>query len=552
MPVANRTMEAPVSSTTAAISTDFLVIGSGIAGLTYAISVAEHGQTIILTKKNSAESNTNYAQGGIAGVMAGDDSPDLHADDTVIAGAGLCHDEAVSVLVHEGPDRIRDLMALGARFNFAPEEAGVPALALGREGGHSRNRIVHAVDRTGWECERALLAASRSLRQLSVLEHFFVLDLAMEETDSGLRCIGAYCLDTTQNRTVLFLARRAVLLATGGCGRIYSHTTNPSIATGDGVAMAWRAGAAVANMEFIQFHPTSLFHAHGDSFLISEAVRGEGGILRNGSGEAFMERYDPRRDLAPRDIVARAIHAERLARGEPCVFLDVTHIGGERISARFPTITRRCRELGIDPGTTPIPVVPAAHYMCGGVQTDLLGRTSVPGLLAAGEVSCTGVHGANRLASNSLLEAMVFGKRAATVSIGTAARQPESSQAMPSGTPWLLDGQTAPAPPDVLHGLRGHVRAVMHDYAGIVRTDANLSKAADRMDGFQTEVDEIARACRPSVEVGQTRNIVTVASLVVRSARRRTESRGLHYNTDHPDTDDVSQRHDTVLRRPAD
>lgn len=517
---------------------DFLVIGSGIAGLTFVRGVSGSGTVLMLTKKDRAESNTNYAQGGIAGVMSEDDSFELHMADTMNAGAGLCHRDAVETLVREGPDRIRELIALGARFNLERDASGREVLALGREGGHSRNRIVHAVDRTGWECERTLLASLRDHPNLEILEHWFVVDLALAGKGDRTRCVGAFALDSSTGELRLFRAR-AVLLATGGCGRIYLHTTNPDIATGDGVAMAWRAGAVIANMEFIQFHPTSLYHPHGRSFLISEAVRGEGGILRTSDGEPFMHRYHPMGDLAPRDVVARAIHTERLKRGEPCVYLDVTHLGDDFLRRRFPTIHARCMELGLDIASEPIPVIPAAHYMCGGVQTDLDGRTTVPGLFAAGEVACTGVHGANRLASNSLLEAMVFGRRAAEAARNYAAETPRRVRgdvrpASLEDEPELTGGDQAP-PPAVVSAARRHLQAVMNDYVGIVRTTRGLRAADKAVKRFRGEARDLMRECYPDVDVLELRNMSDVASLVTRCALLRRESRGLHYVLDYPE-----------------
>jgi len=540
---------------------DYLVLGSGVAGLTYALNVAPHGSTLILTKKNRAESNTNYAQGGIAGVMGEDDSVRLHAQDTMIAGAGLCHPDAVETLVTEGPERIRDLMRLGAQFDMVTDESGHRALALGREGGHSRNRIVHALDHTGWECERALLAAAKDAPNLAVLEHYFVTDLALEDSDSQSeirRCVGAVALDTATGELHLFRAK-AVLLATGGCGRVYKHTTNPAIATGDGVAMAWRAGASIANMEFIQFHPTSLYHPQGESFLISEAVRGEGGILRTADGSTFMERYDPRRELAPRDIVARAIHAERLKRGEPCVYLDVTHLDADFLRRRFPTIYERCKALGIDITREPIPVVPAAHYMCGGVQTDLHGQATLPGLYAAGEVACTGVHGANRLASNSLLEAMVFGYRAAKHVLNSNHRGHRGSRRTPQEETRFPESRTLNPEPfipntrhqtpntDAVLSVRERLQAVMNDYVGIVRNDSDLTAAERQVAQIQRQAQEMVREFRPDPDLYELWNMATVARLIVHSALLRKESRGLHYTTDYPETDDVTWKRDTVL-----
>ena len=391
---------------------DFIVLGSGIAGLTFALEVAELGTVAVVTKKDRAESNTNWAQGGIAGVMAPDDSFELHKQDTLIAGAGLCHVDAVELLVREGPSRIRDLVDFGVEFNKEPGPDGAPQISLTREGGHSRRRIAFNADLTGREIERALVAECAEHPSIQVFEHHIGIDLAKSPDDDSEVC-GVYVLDTANGDIETFRAERAVMLSTGGCGHVYSHTTNPPIATGDGVAMAFRAGARVANMEFIQFHPTTLFTPGARSFLISEAVRGEGGILRDAAGRAFMSEYDERGNLAPRDIVARAIDSEMKRQNAPCMFLDVTHVPAEEIQHRFPNIYARCLSFGIDMTREPIPVVPAAHYSCGGVVTDLDGRTDLTRLFASGEVTCTGVHGANRLASNSLLEGLVFSHRAA-------------------------------------------------------------------------------------------------------------------------------------------
>ena len=518
---------------------DFLVIGSGIAGLTYALRTERHGSTLILTKKSRAESNSNYAQGGIAGVMSAEDDVRLHAQDTFTAGAGLCHEDAVDVLVTEGPERIRELISLGAHFNMEETADRGKRLSLGREGGHSRNRIVHAVDRTGWEIERTLLADAKDRSNLRILEHFFVLDLAVS---SGGRCVGAYALDSGTGEVKLFRSR-STLLATGGCGQVYRHTTNPAIATGDGVAMAWRAGAAVANMEFIQFHPTSLYHPEGSSFLISEAVRGEGGLLRTKSGERFMDAYHPLAELAPRDVVARAIHAERLKCGEPCVYLDVTHLDADFLRERFPTIYERCLALGIDITREWIPVVPAAHYQCGGVQTDLWGQTTVPGVFAAGEVACTGVHGANRLASNSLLEALVFGHRAAARCVESGFPTPPEDAAIPPFT-----DESAPAA--LIARDRGRLQGIMNDCVGIVRNTNDLEEAKRKLAAITdgAEYMTFTAESRSDPDLGELRNLATVAEIIVRSALSRKESRGLHYTTDYPQADDAAWKHDTVLR----
>jgi L-aspartate oxidase len=521
--------------------TDFLVIGSGVAGLTYALNTALHGTTTILTKKNRAESNSNYAQGGIAGVMDENDDVHLHLADTLVAGAGICHEDAVETLVTEGPDRIRELIKMGAKFNMYADTEGIQHLALGREGGHSRNRIVHAVDRTGYECERTLLHATRDLPDLHILDDFYVIDLLVMEENGKKRCAGAIALDTARGEIQIFGAR-SVLLASGGCGRLYQHTTNPAVATGDGVAMAWRAGAAIANMEFIQFHPTCLYHTRGDSFLISEAVRGEGGILRTADGSTFMENYHPLGALAPRDIVARAIHAERIKRGEPCVFLDVTHLDKEFVRRRFPTIFKQCLEYGINMNRQPIPVVPAAHYMCGGVQADLDGQTSMEGLFAAGEVSCTGVHGANRLASNSLLEAMVWGHRAARKVSDIFPSLP----AIPEGFEVPVGGDKT-APLEEIFTEKLKLQSIMNDLVGIVRNNQDLHKAEDQIQSIAIQTDKWAAECFPDPDLYELRNMAEVALLIIRSALSRKESRGLHYTTDYGQTDDISWKHDTVL-----
>jgi L-aspartate oxidase len=522
------------------METDFLIIGSGIAGLTFALRVAPHGRTLIVTKKNRAESNTNYAQGGIAGVMSEDDDVRLHLQDTLTAGAGLCHTDAVETLVREGPERIRDLIAIGARFSTTSDPLGRQVLALGREGGHSRNRIVHAVDRTGWECERALLEACRPLPSLQILEHLFAVDLLIQTVDGARRCVGALVLDPGTGRLSAIRAR-ATLLATGGCGCVFLRTTNPEIATGDGVAMAWRAGADIANMEFIQFHPTALCHPRSPAFLISEAVRGEGGRLRTLDGSLFMHKYDERGELAPRDIVARAIHAERTARGDPHVLLDITHLDADFVKSRFPTIYATCLEIGLDITREPIPVVPAAHYSCGGVATDLNGCTTVLGLYAAGEVACTGVHGANRLASNSLLEAMVFGHRAAET-ILTSPAAPLSTE-----TPAIPTEGEEPCDLDDVAAAKLRLRTEMNEHVGIVRSP-ELLREAERVaaETLAFAQARIAR-CAPHPDLYELRNLAQVALLIVRGALEREESRGLHYRTDFPQTDDATWRRDTVF-----
>lgn len=519
---------------------DFLVLGSGIAGLSYALRVAEHGTVGIVTKKESVESNTNYAQGGIAAVMSDSDSYEQHIQDTLDAGAGLCDPDAVEVVVREGPQRVRELMELGAQFT---REQG--ALHLGREGGHSVNRIVHAADTTGHEVERALLAAVRDHPNISVFEYHFAVELITEHhlgqhvtrLRPDIHCYGAYVLDEKQDVVRTFLAK-VTLLATGGSGRVYLHTTNPAIATGDGLAMAYRAKARIANMEFVQFHPTSLFHPDADSFLISEAVRGEGAILTNLSGERFMPKYDKRAELAPRDIVARAIDDQLKHRGEPHVWLDISHVDRKHVLEHFPNIHATCLQFGIDITTDPIPVVPAAHYQCGGVQTDLEGRTTLAGLFSCGEVACTGLHGANRLASNSLLEALVFGHRATGPSIEYAQRVDWRTD-VPE---WDDSGTSRPQEWVLVSHNRDELRRVMWDYVGIVRSSLRLERAARRTRLLYEETEDFYRRSRVSTELCELRNMIAVAYLIIQSAAMRHESRGLHYIVDYPQAVEEERR----------
>ncbi|MCC5925238.1 MAG: L-aspartate oxidase [Bacteroidetes bacterium] len=524
---------------------DFLVVGSGSAGLTYALRVAEHGTVGIITKKDRAESNTNYAQGGIATVLDSSDSFESHIQDTLVAGAGLCKTDAVEIIVKEGPDVVHDLIAKGA--SFTRSEKG---LDLGREGGHSANRIVHAADMTGREIERVLLKQVAQHPQITVLEHHFAMELLTEHHlgklvtryDNDTHCYGVYALNVLEDRVEKIYAK-TTLLATGGAGRVYLHTTNPDIATGDGIAMAYRAKARVANMEFIQFHPTSLAIKEADSFLISEAVRGHGAYLRNSDGERFMHLYDERLELAPRDIVARAIDDQLKKRGDTHVYLDITHIPKTDIIKHFPNIYNECLKHGIDLATNWAPVVPAAHYICGGVVTDFYGRTSIHGLFAAGEVSCTGVHGANRLASNSLLEALVFAKRAALKAVEYTQKVALEHKKFPdwddSGTintdEWVL----------VSHNLL-ELQQLMADYVGIVRSDLRLERAFRRTKLLYEEVESFYSRNKVSVPLCQLRNIICTAYLIIRCAMKRKESRGLHYTTDYPQTD-PNQAKDTVV-----
>ncbi len=522
---------------------DYLVLGSGIAGLTFALNVAEKGSVAVITKKNRAESNTNYAQGGIAVVTSEEDTFDLHVRDTLEAGAGLCREEVVRGIVEEGPARVKELIELG--MSFTERENGQrQELDLGKEGGHSKRRILHAKDVTGREIERALLAALGRHPNVAMFENHAAIDLITRQKLGFAienRCLGVYVLDCASGR-VDAIAAQHVLLATGGCGKVYLYTTNPDIATGDGVAMAFRAGVPVANMEFIQFHPTCLFHPNAKSFLISEAVRGEGGILRNAEGRPFMKGVHPLESLAPRDIVARAIDVELKKSGAKCVYLDITHQSREFLQKRFPAIYAKCLECGIDMAREPIPVVPAAHYQCGGVVTAPDGRTELPGLWAVGEVGCTGLHGANRLASNSLLEALVVAHRAAD------AVKSEKPVALPDLPPWRSGSAQDPDELVVIYHNWREIRQLMWDYVGIVRTTKRLQRAASRLRSLSEEVREYYWNYRMSCDLIELRNLVLVASLIVDCALSRQESRGLHFLLDYPDPDNSQPPQDTVLR----
>lgn len=527
-----------------------LVIGSGVAGLTYALKVAEFATVLLITKKENTESNTNYAQGGIAAVMSADDSPELHVQDTLTAGAGLCHLDAVEQMVREGPGEVHQLIDWGARFSLeASSGEQPPHLALGREGGHSRHRIVHAKDLTGREVERTLSTAVQRHRNIRIFEHHAAVELIVEERNGRKEVLGATVLDTRSGDVKTIFAE-ATVLATGGAGHVYLHTTNPSIATGDGVAMAWRAGARVGNMEFIQFHPTTLYHPAARSFLISEAVRGEGGILKLRDGTEFMDRYHPMASLAPRDIVARAIDTELKRTGDDFVYLDVTHLDPDFVRDRFPNIYERCLEFGIDITSQPIPIVPAAHYSCGGVMTDLEARTSLHRLYAVGEVACTGVHGANRLASNSLLEALVFADHAAAdtralLERETAPGEPRDMDAWISAN--HPDRQGSEVSPEFAVQLRTLTQTLMLAHVGIVRTDRRLRQALREIDLLRSGVESLFATSRVTPELLELRNIIQVGWLIIECALRRKESRGLHYNSDYPERDDEHWLHDTVL-----
>jgi len=533
------------------IEADVLVIGSGIAGLSVALHAAQFGRVLIATKVDALESNTNYAQGGVAAALGEDDRLALHEGDTLACGCGLCDPEAVRVLVEEGPGEIMRLISLGVRFSRDPADA--TRLALGREGGHSRRRIVHAKDRTGHAIERVLLERARVHPKIEVLENEVAVDLILESKHvagrrlpaSRDRAWGAYLLNRATG-SIRPAASRATVLATGGCGKVYLYTTNPDIATGDGLALAFRAGAPVANLEFMQFHPTCLFHPQAKSFLISEAVRGEGARLLTAAGRPFMHRYHRLRDLAPRDIVARAIDFEMKKRGDKFVLLDMARLGRRLIARRFPHITRRVQELGYDIFRDPIPVVPAAHYMCGGVVTDLDGRTELPGLYACGEVACTGVHGANRLASNSLLEAMVYARRAGKAILNQLATERDAPPKLPA---WRLEGAVQAKEQVIFDHNWDAIRKVMWDYIGIVRSDERLARATAMMAVLRDQTEGDYWRYRLDADLVELRNIGLVADLIVTGARRRRESRGLHYNVDHPRPIDRRYRRDTILTR---
>lgn len=523
---------------------DILILGSGIAGLSYALDMSKHGRVALVTKKSDMESNTNRAQGGIASVMSREDSYDLHIRDTLVSGAGLCRENTVNILVKEGPAYIRELVELGTRFTMEKTSSGETKFALGREGGHSKRRIVHADDLTGREVERALVVQMKRQENIRVFEHEFAMDLIVQPGESGDSvCCGAYVLDTETEEVATFRAK-VIMLATGGCGMVYLHTTNPEIATGDGVAMAYRVGAEIANMEFIQFHPTSLHHPEEQSFLISEAVRGEGGIIRLRDGSTFMENYHEMGCLAPRDIVARAIDAELKKSGDECVYLDITHLDPERVKTRFPNIYEKCLSVGIDITKDWIPIVPAAHYSCGGVLTDINARTSIDRLYACGEVACTGVHGANRLASNSLLEALVFAHRGAADAQRLLADWPCAD--LPD---YSKNRHIKPVSPDAVSDLADKIRRVMWKHVGIVRTNERLLKAQAEIAEIADQVEGLYATGRLRADLLELRNLATVAGLIIESALSRKESRGLHYNLDYLETDDVNWRKDTVLRQ---
>jgi len=530
------------------MESDFLVLGGGVAGLWYALKAAQTGTVTLLSKKGLKESSTHMAQGGIAAVSSKDDSFEEHVQDTLVAGAGLCNEEIVRMVISEGPSRIERLVGTGVRFTTRDSKKAANEFDLGLEGGHSKRRILHASDFTGQEIvERLLELASRN-PNIEFREFHIAIDLLVEPKGRFIAsrekcCCGAYVLDI-RRRQVYTHAARITLLATGGAGKAYLYTSNPDIATGDGIAMCYRAGARIANMEFIQFHPTCLFHPKAKSFLISEAVRGEGAVLQGEDGEPFMEKYHPQGCLAPRDIVARAIDNELKKTGRDCVYLNISHRDPDFIRGRFPNIHRRCLELGIDMTREPLPVVPAAHYTCGGVMVDRWARTDLSNLYAVGEVACTGLHGANRLASNSLLEALVFAKRAADHSMQ---QMREPCGRLPELPEWTSGNAKDSDESVVVSHNWDEIRRVMWNYVGIFRSNKRLERAKRRIDALKTEIHQYYWDFIVTGDLIELRNLALVADLIITSAMVRKESRGLHYNINYPETDDRNEKRDTVL-----
>lgn len=539
---------------TVEMRTDYLVIGSGIAGLSFALQASKTGKVAIITKKERTEASTNYAQGGIASVFGLDDSFDLHIKDTLKSGDGLCHEDVVRMVVQNGPERIRELISLGVHFTLeANHSDATENLELGMEGGHSKRRIVHTKDKTGNAVEEALLQRVEEDKNITIYEDHIAIDLITQSklikkgivtSESRETCWGAYVLDVQAEQVITFLAK-VTLLSTGGVGKIYLYTSNPDIASGDGVAMGYRAGVKVANMEFVQFHPTCLYHPLAKNFLISEAVRGEGGILTDSKGNRFMEKYHPLKDLAFRDIVARSIDMELKKSGDECVYLDISHKDADFIRDRFPHIYNTCLKFGIDITREPIPVVPAAHYMCGGLLTDNDGMTNIGNLYAIGETACTGLHGANRLASNSLLEALVYAKRAAERSAQDLINNKKFG--LSKAPIWDSGSATDIEELVVISHNWDEIRRLMWNYVGIVRTNKRLERAKKRIDNIQAEIKEYYWDFTVTRDLLELRNLALVADLIITCASLRKESRGLHYNLDYPEHDDVHWKRDTVI-----
>jgi L-aspartate oxidase len=520
---------------------DVLIIGSGAAGLTVALNLPSHCRIALLSKGQLTSASTWYAQGGIAAVLDETDSMESHVADTHVAGAGLCHEDAVRKTVENGPEAIRWLIEQGVDFTrFDRGDGGTQEYHLTREGGHSHRRIIHAADATGVAISSALIHQVEQRANVERFEHRVAVDLISEQTEAGKRCTGAYIHHIETGQTDVFLAR-FVVLATGGASKVYLYTSNPDVATGDGIAMAWRAGCRVANMEFMQFHPTCLYHPKAKSFLITEAIRGEGGHLLLPDGQRFMHRFDERGELAPRDIVARAIDHEMKRLGADCLYLDISHRPADFIIHHFPTVYAKCLQLGIDITRDPIPVVPAAHYTCGGVITDLHGQTDLPGLYAIGETSFTGLHGANRMASNSLLECFVFGRAASEHIL-----QHMAHTAAPAPAQEWDESKVTEADEDVVIAHNwDELRRFMWDYVGIVRTVKRLQRAHHRVEMLKKEIGEFYSNYQISNDLLELRNLVVIAELIIRSAMARKESRGLHYMLDYPEM--ATQISDTIL-----